>query len=170
MREAERVYKLHSMVNKNNLQHVGRVSSGQSKLVWTTRYVCMPLCWSLESRPGPPRPAVTVLPVRAAAGVWDQAARACHWHGGLRAESWSLRLRLSGLPASGIPTNGMYPVHTSMYQYVPVLWCTMLWYDTDINRHKPVCTGTYFLPQVCTGMYFWTHVCTFSLKYVLVCT
>jgi hypothetical protein len=33
VREAESVYKLHSMVNKNNLQHVGRVSSGQQRKV-----------------------------------------------------------------------------------------------------------------------------------------
>ena len=31
--EAESVYKLHSMVNKNNLQQVGRVSSGQQRKV-----------------------------------------------------------------------------------------------------------------------------------------
>ncbi len=56
--------------------------------------------------------------------------------------------------------------------YQDVLVCTMLWYDTDINRHhdKPVYTGTYFLPQVCTGMYFLTQVYTFSHKYVLTCT
>ncbi len=33
MREAKSVYKLHSMVNKNNLQHVGRASSGQQRKV-----------------------------------------------------------------------------------------------------------------------------------------
>ncbi len=32
-RGRESVYKLHSMVNKNNLQHVGRVSSGQQRKV-----------------------------------------------------------------------------------------------------------------------------------------
>jgi hypothetical protein len=33
VREAESVYKLHSMVNKNNLQHIGSVSSGQQRKV-----------------------------------------------------------------------------------------------------------------------------------------
>ncbi len=36
MRETESVYKLHSMVNKNDLQHEGRVSSGQQKKLHKT--------------------------------------------------------------------------------------------------------------------------------------
>ncbi len=82
-------------------------------------------------------------------------------------------------PASGIipgPTShcSIYRVHTGMYLYVPI--CTMLWYGTDINGHKLVCTRfIIFTPgmtgyilhdvllpvvSVCTGMYWYVLVHT----------
>ncbi len=56
----------------------------------------------------------------------------------------SLFVSLIFMISSGMPTSSVYLVHTCMYLYVHV--CTMLWYGTYINRHKPVVQGSYFLP------------------------
>jgi hypothetical protein len=74
----------------------------------------------------------------------DENVELCQWT--LKVHDWNwLRECYSSYygDTSGIPT------------------VTMLWYGTDINGHKPVCTsgwlrGSYSLPQVCTRYILFT--------------
>ncbi len=67
----------------------------------------------------------------------------------------------------------MYQVQTCMYRYVTVPVCTMLWYGTDINRHKPVFVPAGYIlltPSIMIIMIYLVHttISTFPLNLKLV--